>query len=730
MSEFKEYIINGMKMDFIKNEEKMNLVTISPLDEYGDSKADKEFLKDFAFPPFQIAIASKAYGYCYSLVSGATSIPREMKLIETVWSEKSLKLVYLHEKLMLEATAIFEFAENSNFIRQHTTVRNLSLNPITLTHFSSSSIQGIASGGDRVWYDDKKIKIHYCRQVGQGEGQWRSGGLEELGMFPSSVHNQSGSVQFMSVGSRSTGRLLPMAVIENTQTNECWYFQIESSTHWHFEIGNYGINNQDKAVLFFHTNTADERYLGWKKILKPNEEYSTCVTGFGCCKGGFENAVSQFTLYRRHNLKKTAMGAPEMPLIFNDYMNCLWADPSAQKLIPLINKASSLGMEIFCIDAGWFSKENDDLNKYLGDWTPNDERFGEYGLKGIIDEIKSKGMIPGVWLELEVCGENSNSANFPDDWFIRRNGCRVLDGPRLFYNFTNPKVCEHLMGVVDNMINLGVGYIKNDYNGCLGNGDDCIADSASQGQIQNVNAFYNFIDSIRNKYPELILENCASGALRQDYGMLSHFHLQSNSDQEIYHYYPSIIQGESAILLPEHNGVWAYPYPLLFNNREVPHFMNNDSFVSSFEDGEETIFNMVNGMCGVMLLSGHIEYADSYNTSLIKEAVLLHKRERSFILKSVPVYPDGIINICNRKTWACFGYVNYEKTRMLLTVWRLDSDIENYVVNLDYFNGKNIKVRLCYPQVDTKCYYEIENNMLNIKLPGKYMARAFEISTY
>ena len=43
------------------------------------------------------------------------------------------------------------------------------------------------------------------------------------------------------------------------------------------------------------------------------------------------------------------------PVIFNDYMNCLFGDPTTDKLIPLIDAAAEAGCEYYCIDCGWYS---------------------------------------------------------------------------------------------------------------------------------------------------------------------------------------------------------------------------------------------------------------------------------------------------------------------------------------------------------------------------------------
>ena len=63
---------------------------------------------------------------------------------------------------------------------------------------------GIASDGLKKWYDDDKIKIHYCINTWEGEGQWRSASPEELGLYPCSVHQDVNAIQFRSAGSWST----------------------------------------------------------------------------------------------------------------------------------------------------------------------------------------------------------------------------------------------------------------------------------------------------------------------------------------------------------------------------------------------------------------------------------------------------------------------------------------------------------------------------------------------
>lgn len=78
------------------------------------------------------------------------------------------------------------------------------------------------------------------------------------------------------------------------------------------------------------------------------------------------------------------------------------------------------------------------------------------------DEIRKYGMIPGVWLEIEVMGINCEMAKkVPDEWFFMRHGKRVYDRSRYQLDFSNPEVSAYADSVIDRLVkDYGVGYIK------------------------------------------------------------------------------------------------------------------------------------------------------------------------------------------------------------------------------------------------------------------------------
>ncbi|MFD0716154.1 glycoside hydrolase family 36 protein [Paenibacillus sp. GCM10027626] len=681
-----------------------------------------------AYPHFQVAIAGFPQGRSSAGATGYSALFAEMRMERFEPSESGLFTRYKHDKLGLAVEVAMTFIPGTAMIYQSVSAVNEGDEPIVLTQLSSLHLQGIALGGCRPWHDRSKVKVHYCRNAWEGEGQWRSDDLETLGLFETSVHPELATISFSSVGSFSTAHYVPMIVIEDMETSQVWYLQIETSSNWNIEIGHRRAWNRPNGSLYVYADGANERVGGWMKELQPGERFEAVPIAYGCREGSFEDAVRELTKYRRRSCKpRTAR--EEFPIVYNDYMNALWGNPTSERLLPLIEAASRAGAECFCIDAGWFATREENWSMGLGDWRESPDRFGPLGLRGILAEIGNRGMIPGVWLEMEVCGEEAELGSKPDDWFLMRNGRRVGGGSRWFLNFANPDVRSYMLGVIDRLVSLGVGYIKNDYNDTVGTGADGFGGSSANGTLLHARAFYSFIDEVREKHPSLIIENCASGAMRQDYGILRHFHLQSFTDQEIYTRCPSILGGSLATVLPEQLGIWAYPYPLLHSNLGSPETVDTDRYRESMASGEQTIFNMVNGLCGQLYLSGRIDAADERNAALITEGVGIAKRERAFVRCAYPFWPIGFTRIGDSNSWASVGLMSEEAERMLLAVWRLGSHDEYMELPLRGWANHSAEVNVLYPAGCQliESYYNKRKGSLTVRFPGQYQARLFEI---
>ncbi|MHB1357444.1 MAG: glycoside hydrolase family 36 protein [Anaerolineae bacterium] len=715
----------GMVLDYLRAEHEMRLLALNT------DRERRERIPGVAYPQFLAALTGRPYGFQGATVSGYASLPLEMLLESCQQSAEELTLCYRHKGTGLVVLVHLQFIPGTAVIRQVNTALNEGTQPITLTQFSSTCLQGLASDGVRGWSDPAKLRLHYCRQAWEGEGQWRQDGLEELGLYHTSVHPCGTAIHVHSLGSYSTASYLPMAVLEDLETHKVWYWQIETSTSWHYEVGYRASWTDDAGGLFMDADAASERYTGWYKTLAPGESFTSVPVAYGCCNGGFEQAVQALTDYRRSTLKPSPTGYDELPLVFNDYMNCLWGNPTAERLLPLIDAAADVGAEAFCIDAGWFAPASSGWGNGLGDWQPSADRFGADGLAGILRYITAKELVPGAWLEFEVCGESAALGDKPDDWFLQLHGKRIGGGSRWFLNLSNPEVRAYLHGVFDRLVAMGVGYIKNDYNECTGPGVGNLGVGEADGLLQHIRAVYSFVDEVRARHPRLIIENCGSGAMREDYGALSHFHLQSSSDQEIHTLYPAVLAGSLAAVLPEQLGVWAFPWPLLFKQMQDPAVLTSEAYRHQMADGEQTIFNMVSGLCGNLYLSGRIDCADEVNLALIREAIALYKQERPFIRRSHPVWPLGMPRFNDTTGWVSVGLANEDDSRILLAVWRLGSAEAEHTLHFARLAGRRVQVSQLYParQPHAAAHFAMEDGSLTVALVQPNSARYFELRT-
>lgn len=593
----------------------------------------------------------------------------------------------------LQAIAHFQFYNNVQTVRCWTVLRNEGQAPAEVEYVSSFALTGLDKEGalDR----DHKMELSIAHNGWQSELQWRTYKLPELGLSHL-IDRGSKRVSCSNTGSWSASEHIPMAVLENTEAGTSLFWQIEHNGSWHWEI----IDQVDRLTVLISGPTEHDNH--WWLKLQPGEEFVSVPVAVGSVQGGFEQAIAQLTAYRRR-IRRPNDDNRLLRVIFNDYMNCLWGAPTTAKLLPLIDAAADVGCEYFCIDAGWYAPG--EWWDGVGEWLPSKERFPE-GIKYVLDYIRSKGMIPGLWLELEVIGINSPKlAETDDSWFFMRHGKRVKDRSRYQLDYRNPHVIAHANEVIRRLVeDYGVGYIKMDYNINAGIGTETDADSVGEGLLQHNRAYLSWLDSIFARYPELVIENCSSGGMRMDYAMLSRHSIQSTSDQENYVSYAAIAASSPAALTPEQSAIWSYPL------REG--------------DDEEVIFNMVNALLLRVHQSGHLAELSSRRRELVKEALDYYKSIRADIPEALPFWPLGLPK--QQDDWVSFGL--RREDRLYLAVWRIAGDEPSVELPLPQLAGAELDVRCAYPaEHDSEWSWNAGDSSLRVSLPAGQVARLFEL---
>ncbi len=590
-------------------------------------------------------------------------------------------------------TSHLQFFDGIPVVRFWTEIRNESREIKTLEYVSSFALTGIAKEGILPW--EQKSRLYIPHHTWYGEAQWRSSSLPELGLSKVNVFSLK-RLAFSSNGTWSTSQHLPMGCFENVESGNLLFWQIEHNGSWHWEISDIAEH------LYIQLSGPTENENHWWKKLSPGDSFISVPVAVGAIAGDFENAIHALTNYRRV-IRRRNEDDRRLPVIFNDYMNCLSGDPTTAKLIPLIDTAAEVGCEYFCIDAGWYS--DGEWWDGVGEWLPAKLRFPG-GIKEPLDYIRSKGMIPGLWLEIEVMGIHCPLADqVPDDWFFIRHGKRIIDHGRYQLDFRNPEVRKYADQVIKRLVReYGVGYIKMDYNINAGIGTEYGADSFGDGLLEHNRAYLAWLDKIFCEYPDLVIENCSSGGMRMDYALLSRHSIQSSSDQTDYRKYAAIAASCVTGVTPEQCAIWSYPL------REG--------------DIEEVIFNMVNAILLRVHQSGHLAELSTERLQQVREGLAYYKSIRLDIPRGLPFWPLGLPTL--QDSWVSWGLKCDRKT--YLAVWRLEGSDEYCRLPVRFLKGKKVKAGIGYPLgVPCDFQWHQDNGELSVILPKINSARLFEL---
>lgn len=689
---------------------------------------DFELPKNSSIADFKAFFAG-SYG-CFRKAMPWSGPSAQIEFLKSETVENGVKNFYEFKKgddrFLVEV--LYEYFSTNRTVRQTVKITNNGEKSAVLENLSSALIKGFGVNGVLPWHSPDRFIIHYCRMAWQGEAQWEHISMPEAGLYPTTVHDNKQYFEIASKGSWSTSRYYPVIILEDTETGKSFYMELECKGSWSLTVMNPGTGYAKDGYLAVEASSADIDNDGWFVELKPGDSYTANSCVYGYIDGGFEEAVAELTLYKRED-NRAPFKDGKILTAYNTYMNGIWSQPTAESLIPLIDAAADLGLEVFCIDAGWFRCYDDPTKNAIGDYVVAEDRFKGYGLKGVLQYMKDKGMIPGIWLEIECCEDKGGFGyTLSENCLCRRNGT-PLGGTRSFYNLRDKAVREHLHRVIDMLCDMGIGFIKNDYNQTTGAGFE------GNGSLANAyrecfDALISFFDEVRAKHPELIIENCGSGAMRCDHTTLKHFELQSSSDQELYYRYPSVASGSLAIMPPEKAGLWSFPYPCLGYQQTSA---KTDEFwkkrATDFADGEETVFNMTTAILGNLYMSGRLDKCDNFNKKLIKEGIRYYKKNRDSVINSVPVYPTGTFTINDEGMFAT-GVLDKKKGKLILAVWNINAHKKTAVIDLSKYTKATSKAKVAYPASlgDTECVFHSANRKLSVKLPDKkYSARIIEI---
>lgn len=256
-------------------------------------------------------------------------------------------------------------------------------------------------------------------------------------------------------------------------------------------------------------------------LLKKGDTFVTPEVVMTFSDSGLNGMSQNFHQAIRKHLISPEWQGKEKPILFNSW-EAMYFDFNERKLMTLIKAGKKLGMELFVLDDGWFKGRNDDTTS-LGDWIVDRKKLPN-GLRGLGEKVRGEGLDFGLWVEPEMVSVKSDLYREHPDWAIKLPDREPSFGRnQLILDMSNPDVVDYLFDALSKAFNeAGVSYVKWDMNR---NGTDLYSNHLSaerQGELAHryYLGLYELLHRLKEAFPKVLFESCASGGNRHDLGML------------------------------------------------------------------------------------------------------------------------------------------------------------------------------------------------------------------
>ncbi len=251
-------------------------------------------------------------------------------------------------------------------------------------------------------------------------------------------------------------------------------------------------------------------------VLQPGEVHRTpaFVLGFsGEGHGGASRRLHSFA--RDYVLPGYKEGACR-PVLYNSW-EATYFKLSLEGQTKLARAAAAMGVELFCMDDGWFGGRRDD-HAGLGDWVVSPDIFPT-GLKPLIDEVKALGMRFGLWVEPEMVNPNSDLFRAHPDWVLHYPGRpRTEMRFQQLLDFGRPEVVEHLFNQLDTLLRTyEISFFKWDMNRVATEPGSVAGRGIWRAHVAGL---YAIMDRLRKAHPGLEIQSCSGGGGRVDLGIM------------------------------------------------------------------------------------------------------------------------------------------------------------------------------------------------------------------
>ena len=193
-----------------------------------------------------------------------------------------------------------------------------------------------------------------------------------------------------------------------------------------------------------------------------------------------------------------------------------------------MHRASAIGVEMFVLDAGWWvgagTEGQNDFSTGLGSYLVDTDRFPAQ-LLGLADQAHSLNMSFGLWVEPERVDLSlaGRPGMVQEPWLATVDGSYDGDGKTAQICLASPAARKWVFTQIAALIDrVHPDYIKWDNNFWINCDRSGHGHGATDGNFQHVLGLYALLDELRQRYPNLLIENVSGGGNRLDYGMMAY----------------------------------------------------------------------------------------------------------------------------------------------------------------------------------------------------------------
>lgn len=344
---------------------------------------------------------------------------------------------------------------------------------------------------------------------------------------------------------RSSSHDLPFAVIAGTrgglavaiEWSGTWFLSFDQRDPGAREVARYPFSLRFEAGLW-----------GIRLDLRPGDSLPLPMVLLAPYEGDVSEGGNALRRHVRGQVMPRLSGEEVMPLTSFNHCFGLGNNWNDALLRPVVDACATAGLEYFVIDAGWFKNG---FRRGIGNWEEIDPQKFPDGIEPFSRYVQERGMRYGTWFEPEFAHLESALFRQHPEWFFPSTpqasddlaewviepapsktelfgpGFRLLD-------FGLTEVQQYWVDRITAAYeDWGVRWIRWDCNGGL---LSCWNATNEPGwaQIRHVQGLYRVLDYILDAFPELVIEQCASGGNRIDLGTVRRGHTFWMNDHTVH----------------------------------------------------------------------------------------------------------------------------------------------------------------------------------------------------